>query len=270
MICKAQTWRHLRFFILIACFFADAPLQPLAQEKKLSIAAAADLKATMDDLTQQFEQETQDKLDVTYGSSGNFFSQILNGAPFDLFFSADLEYPQKLDAAGFAEPGTLFKYAAGRIVLWAPLDAKIDPGRQQWRTLLDGTVQKIAIANPRHAPYGRATISALRNAGVYDKVHDKLVYGENISQAAQFVQSGNAQVGIIAKSLALSPAMRAGKFWDIPAGMFPPIEQAVIVLKNSRDKQTAQAFLDFVRSASGQAILRKYGFALPNQAKQVN
>jgi len=263
MIRKGKASIRLRFLILVAFFLGVTPARPLAQEKKLSIAAAADLKSAMDDLAQQFERQTYNKVAVAYGSSGNFFSQILNGAPFDLFFSADLEYPQKLDAAGLAEPGTLFTYAVGQIVLWAPADAKIDPAKQQWGTLLNPAVQKIAVANPQHAPYGRAAISAFRNAGIYDKVRERLVYGENVSQAAQFVQSGNAQVGIIAKSLAVSAPMRAGKYWNIPAGMFPPIEQAAIALKNSPNKQTARAFLDFVRNGLGQAILAKYGFAFP-------
>lgn len=253
----------LRFLLSTVLLFVVTGHRAAAQQTRLRIAAAADLQSAMDDLAKQFEQQTHNKLDVTYGSSGNFFSQILNGAPFDLFFSADLAYPQKLTEAKLAEPGTLYKYAVGRIVLWAPADADIDVAKLQWNALLDRSVQKIAIANPEHAPYGRAAISALQKAGIYDTVRDKLVFGENVSQAAQFVQSGNAQVGIIAKSLALTPAMRAGKYWDVPAGMFPPIEQAAVVLKNSAHKGEAHAFMEFVRSAPGRAILAKYGFAFP-------
>ena len=267
MIRKRRVSMRLLVLVLVAFSTAITPVGVSAEQKKLSIAAAADLKSVMDDLAKQFERQTESKLDVTYGSSGNFVSQILNGAPFDLFFSADLEYPRKLDAAGLAEPGTLYKYAIGRIVLWATADAELDLAKQQWRALLDSTVKKIAIANPQHAPYGRAAISALQKAGVYDEIRNKLVYGENISQAAQFVQSGNAQVGIIAKSLAVSAAMSTGKYWDIPADAFPPIEQAAVILKNSQNKQTARAFLDFVRSRPGQALLAKYGFALPDSVR---
>jgi molybdate transport system substrate-binding protein len=200
---------------------------------------------------------------VTYGSSGNFFSQLQNGAPFDLFFSADIDYPRKLEEAGLAEPGTLYEYAIGRIAIWTPADAKVDVVRQGWKTLLDASVQKIAIANPEHAPYGRAAVAALEKAGIYDQVKSKLVYGENISQAAQFVQSGNAQAGIVAMSLAVSPGMKEGKRWEIPVDMHPSIEQAAILLKTSKNKTSASAFLKFVKSEVGRATLSKYGFTIP-------
>src|SRR5262249_5248813 len=151
-----------------------------AHEKELRIAAAADLKSAMDDLASQYQRQSYTKLNISYGSSGNFFSQIQNGAPFDLFFSADIDYPRKLETAGLAEPGTLYKYAVGRLVLWVPADAKVDVAKQQWPALLVASVQKIAVANPEHAPYGRAAVAALQKAGIYDKVRPKLVYGENI------------------------------------------------------------------------------------------
>src|SRR6202171_2155252 len=175
----------------------------VAQE--LKIAAAADLKFAMADLAAQFEKRAGGKLDVTYGSSGNFLSQIAHGAPFDLFFSADAEYPKKLETAGLTEPGTLNEYALGRIVIWTSSDSRIRVAKAGWEALLDESIEKIAIANPEHAPYGRAAVAALRNAGIYEQVKAKLVYGENIAQAAQFVASGNAQAGILALSLAVSP-----------------------------------------------------------------
>jgi molybdate transport system substrate-binding protein len=236
------------------------------QEQTVRVAAAADLKFAMDDLAAQYRTQGRSNLEITYGSSGNFFSQIQNGAPFDLLFSADMEYPRKLDAAGLSEPGTLYQYAVGRIVIWAPAESKLDVGAQGWKALLDASVQKIAIANPEHAPYGRAAIAALRQAGIYERVAAKLVYGENISQAAQFVQSGNAQAGIVAMSLAVSPAMRDGKRWEIPADMHPPIEQAAIVLKSAKNKTAAKAFLDFVKSDPGRETLAKYGFTFPASA----
>jgi molybdate transport system substrate-binding protein len=235
----------------------------LAQE--IRIAAAADLKFAMGELSETFEKQTRTKVNVTYGSSGNFFTQMQNGAPFDLFFSADIEYPKKLEAAGLTEPGTLYQYAVGRIVIWSPADAKADVTKQGWKSLLDVSVERIAIANPEHAPYGRAAVAALQKAGIYEKVRTKLIYGENISQAAQFVQSGNAQAGIVAMSLAVSPAMRGGKRWDIPPDMYPPLEQGAIVLKDARNKDSARAFLDFVKSAAGRAILANYGFELPEK-----
>jgi molybdate transport system substrate-binding protein len=149
------------------------------------------------------------------------------------------------------------------------LDEKVDVTTQGWRTLLDASVQKIAIANPEHAPYGRAAVAALQNARIYDRVKAKLVYGENISQAAQFVQSGNAQTGIIALSLAISPPMRDGKRWEIPADMHPALEQGAVVLKSATNKKAARAFLEFVKSAAGRAILAKYGFEFPDKAKDL-
>jgi molybdate transport system substrate-binding protein len=252
--------------VIMAIFLARPELR--AQEKEVRVAAAADLKLAMRDLSEKFEKQTGTKVNVTYGSSGNFFSQMQNGAPFDLFFSADIEYPKKLEAAGLAEPGTLYEYAIGRIVIWTPADAKVDVADHGWKTLLDARVEKIAIANPEHAPYGRAAVAALQKAEIYETVKPKLVYGENISQAAQFVQSGNAQAGIVAMSLAVSPAMRDGKRWEIPAAMHPAIEQAAIVLKDAQNKQAAAAFLEFVKSAAGRATLAEYGFALPEKPAQ--
>src|SRR5882672_11438991 len=234
---------------------------------EIRVAAAADLKFAMDELSEKFEKQTGMKVSVTYGSSGNFFSQLQNGAPFDLFFSADMEYPKKLESAGLLEPQTLYEYAIGRIVIWTPADAKVDVTKEGWKSLLDASVARIAIANPEHAPYGRAAVAALQKAGIYESVKAKLVYGENISQAAQFVQSGNAQAGIVALSLAISPAMRDGKRWEIPAEMHPLLEQGAIVLNGATNKDGARAFLEFVKSTAGRAILAKYGFEFPHRTK---
>jgi molybdate transport system substrate-binding protein len=245
---------------MLAFFVAQGEAR--AQGKEIRVAAAADLKFAMEELAGQFEKQTGTKVNASYGSSGNFFSQLQNGAPFDLFFSADIEYPRKLEAAGLAAPGTLYEYAAGRIVLWTPANSKVDVANRNWKALLDARVEKIAIANPEHAPYGRAAVAALQDAGIYDFVKAKLVYGENISQAAQFVQSGNAQAGIIALSLAISPPMRDGTRWEIPKEMYPAIAQGAIILKGAKNKDAARAFLEFLKSTSGRAILMKYGFAL--------
>jgi molybdate transport system substrate-binding protein len=247
--------------LFVAIFVVQCGL--LAQGREFRVAAASDLKFAMAELAKNFEKQAKTKVNVTYGSSGNFFSQIQNGAPFDLFFSADIDYPRKLEAAGLAEPGTLYEYALGRIVIWMPPDAKVDLSKLGWKALLDASVQKIAIANPEHAPYGHAAVAALQKAGIYESVKAKLVYGENISQAAQFVQSGNAQAGIIALSLAISPAMKEGKQWEIPPDMHPAIEQGAIVLKNAKNNDAARVFLEFVKSAAGHSILARFGFAIP-------
>src|SRR5207237_6197642 len=170
--------------------------------------------------------------------------------------------PRKLEAAGLVGPGTLFEYAQGQIVIWTPADEPLDVSRRGWNALLDPRVQRIAIANPSLAPYGRAAVSALQKAGIYEQVKAKLVYGENISQAAQFVQSGNAQAGIIAHSLAVSPGMEGGEVWEIPADMHPPIEQGAVVLKSGKNKDAALEFLNFVKSAWGRAILEWCGFVV--------
>src|SRR5580658_558662 len=261
-----RDWRRCNLLTRRALLVTLVMVLPMARPtraQEIRVAAAADLQFAMKDVAAQFEKQTGTKVDVTYGSSGNFFSQLQNGAPFDLFFSADIDYPRKLQEAGFAEPGTLYEYAIGRIAIWTPADAKVDVVRQGWKTLLDASVQKIAIANPEHAPYGRAAVAALEKAGIYDQVKAKLVYGENISQAAQFVQSGNAQAGIVAMSLAVSPGMKEGKRWEIPVDMHPPIEQAAILLKTSKNKTNASAFLEFVKSEGGRATLGKYGFTIP-------
>ena len=250
--------------ILLLLFFFLTAFNLHAQS--LRIAAASDLQFALTDLASQYEKQSGAKLAITYGSSGNFFAQIQNGAPFDIFFSADISYPQKLIEAGFAEPDSRYTYAFGRIVLWVPSDSPINAAQMQWKTLLDARIQKIAIANPEHAPYGRAAVAALQKAGLYEQVKSKLVYGENISQAAQFVQSGSAQAGILAMSLTFTPAMNSGKTWEIPRDSYPPLEQAVILLKSLPNKPAASAFLAFLRTDPARATLARYGFTLPAAA----
>jgi len=251
--------RSLRCVVLVSCLLAFRT----ADAQEIRVAAAADLKFALEELGAQFEKQAGIRINVSYGSSGNFFAQIQNGAPFDVLLSADIEYPRKLEAAGLAEPGTLYEYAVGRIVIWMPADARADLTKLGWKALLEPGVERIAIANPEHAPYGRAAVAALHNAGVYDQIRRRLVYGENIAQAAQFVVSGSAQAGILALSLASSPRMRDGKRWEIPANMHPPIEQGAIILKNAKDKEGAHAFLAFVKSDAARKILESYGFTLP-------
>jgi molybdate transport system substrate-binding protein len=247
--------------ILLFVAFLSRPA--LAQQQQIRIAAAADLQFAMPELAGQFEKQSGAKVIVSYGSSGNFFSQIQNGAPFDLFFSADISYPRRLEAAGLCEPGTLFPYAFGRIVIWVPPGSPDDDFVSGWKALLDPSVRKIAVANPAHAPYGRAAVAALKSAGIYDQVESKLVYGENVSQSAQFVQSGSAQAGILALSLVLSPAMRGGHYWVIPQNLYPPMEQGAMILKSSKNKDPARSFLKFVRSPAGRATLESFGFQTP-------
>lgn len=236
--------------------------------QSLRAAAASDLQFVLPELAGQYEKQSGQKLAISFGSSGNFFAQIQNGAPFDLFFSADISYPEKLIRAGLAEGDTLQTYAAGRIVLWVPSDSPLEPGKLGWKVLLDPGVQRVAIANPAHAPYGRAAVAALQKAGLYERLQPKLVLGENIAQAAQFVQSGGAQAGILALSLALSPPLKTGKRWDIPPELYPPIRQGAVVLKSSLSQAEARAFLAFLRSEPARATLARYGFSLPQAEAQ--
>jgi molybdate transport system substrate-binding protein len=256
-----SAYARVRGLAVFACLLAS----PIAGAQQLRIAAAADLQFAMADLAARYETETKQVLAISYGSSGNFFTQIENGAPIDLFFSADIRYPQKLIEDRLAEPLTLYSYALGRVVLWSPSGMHLRLAEKGFSALLDAQVHKIAIANPDHAPYGQAAIAALQKAGIYEQVKAKLVFGENISQAAQFVLSGNAQVGFVALSLASSPAMQNGDRWLIPAEQHPPLEQAAVVISSSKNKKAAALFLDFVKSSEGREILARYGFT-PAQA----
>ncbi|MGC1397195.1 molybdate ABC transporter substrate-binding protein [Candidatus Binatus sp.] len=233
----------------------------------LKIAAASDLTFAFKDVTAQFEKQTGNTIKLAYGSSGNFFAQIQNGAPFDLFFSADVEYPKKLAALGLIEPGSIYEYASGKLVVWVPNGSKLDLSHGL-ETLLDPGIRKIAIANPLHAPYGAAAVSAIREAGIYDKVNSKFVLGENISQTAQFVQSGNADIGILALSLAVAPAMKdEGRYVEVPTEDYPPIIQAAAILKSSRNKELANQFMKFIKQPDTVALMARYGFSIPTAAE---
>jgi len=248
---------------IVLAILAWNPGQAAAGE--ITIAAAADLTFAFKDLTAQFQQQTGNSVKLSYGSSGNFFSQIQSGAPYDLFFSADVDYPKKLEAAGLTEPGTLYEYATGKLVLWVPTASTLDLKRG-FAVLTDASIRKIAIANPQHAPYGRAAVATMQHAGIYNQVKTKLVLGENISQAAQFVESGNADIGVLALSLAVAPAMKEkGRYVEVPAEDYPPIIQAAVILKSSHDKETAQAFLKFIKAPASLALMSQYGFTVPNQ-----
>jgi molybdate transport system substrate-binding protein len=250
--------------LLVVTFLVIAELGT-AQE--LTIAAAADLQFAMQDISTRFQQKASNHIKVIYGSSGNFTQQIQNGAPFDMFFSANLDYPKQLEASGLTEPGSFFKYAKGKIVVWVTNDSKVDV-HSGLQALLAPSVKKIAIANPQHAPYGKAAVSAMQTEGVYEKVKDKLVLGENISQTASFVVSGSVDVGIVALSLALSPNMKdKGRYAEVPGTDYPPIEQACVILRSSKNMAVAKAFLDFLKTDDIKVLLQSYGFEFPTSAR---
>jgi len=236
-----------------------------ASAEELRVAAASDLQAALPAIAAQFEKNTGEHVAVTLGSSGNFATQIENGAPFDVFMSADIEYPKRLEQAGLAERGSLYQYATGRLVMWTRKDSGVDVKRGL-AALTDARVRRIAIANPAHAPYGRAAIAAIRHEGLYDRVQSKFVLGENISQAAQFAQTGNAQVGIIALSLARSPTMASGHYTIIPDSLHEPLEQAFMVTRHGANNAAAQAFAAYVQTPAARSILVRHGFALPGES----
>lgn len=231
---------------------------------EINVAAAADLSAALEEVAANYEKRTGVAVKLSFGASGALTQQIQNGAPFDVFFSADMGYPQQLIAGGQAEGASLYRYAVGKLVLWVPKDSPLDVEHKGMDVLLDASVRKISIANPHHAPYGRAAAAALKHYGLDEKVADRLVLGENISQAAQFVESGNAQAGFVALAHALAPAMQGkGKYWVVPAEAYPPLDQGVVLISHSPHQQDAAAFLKYVKSAEASAVLQHYGFTLP-------
>lgn len=253
---------HLVKNLILACLIVASPLRA----EEIRIAAAADLRFAMDEIVSQFRKaHPNDSIDVSYGSSGKFHTQIQNGAPYDLFFSADISLPRQLSQSGLGS-GEVKPYAIGRLVLWRPgLDkqppALADLARPEFR--------RIAIANPKHAPYGQRAVEALKAAGVWPAVENKLVYGENIAQTAQFVQTGNADVGLIALSLAVTPEFTGkGQYSLIPAALHQPLEQGYLVLRRAEGKALARSLDEFMAGSAARQTLNRYGFLLPGNPQK--
>jgi len=250
--------RTLRRSLIV--LIAIVVVSELCFAQSITVAAAADLQFAMQDIAARFQKEQGKEIKLTFGSSGNFFQQIQNGAPFDMFFSANLDFAKKLDAAGLTVPGSYYEYAKGKIVIWVQKDSALDL-RSGMQVLLNPSIKKIAVANPQHAPYGQAAVAAMQKEGLYEKVKDKFVLGENISQTASFVVSGSADIGIVALSLAQSPNMKdQGRYIEVPVSDYPPIEQACVILSSSKNQETAKQFLSFIKSAVAADTLRRYGF----------
>ena len=237
-----------------------------ARRGRVRVAAAADLNAALGDIITKFSAAHDVDVSVSYGSSGTSYAQLLNQAPFDMFLSADVAYPNQLAAHGLTLPQSEFTYAIGRLVLWAPSSSPLDVEHDGLQALTSVSIAHVAIANPEHAPYGRAAVAAMQAAGVYDRVRPKLVVGENVGQAMQFVQSGAADAGIVALSLALAPnVMNKGRRFEIPVSTYPRLEQGGTILKWAADVDAARALRGFMLSADGQAILTQGGFFLPGR-----
>ncbi len=232
-----------------------------AAERLLTIAAAANLKEVMQALVADFRKTHADaKVDVVLGSSGKFAQQIAHGAPYDLFFSADLDYPQRLVTEQLTA-SEVRTYARGRLVLWS---ATCDARRLTLEELADPAIRRIAIANPKLAPYGARAREALERAGVWEKVQGKLVFGENVSQTAQFADSGGADVAVIPLSLALSPALKQrGGYAAIPESQHAPLHQGFVILRRAAGNPLAADFADYVVSAPARAIFTAHGYLAP-------
>lgn len=235
-----------------------------ARAEKIMVAAASDLKFAMNEIVANFRlHEPGHDIQVVYGSSGKFHTQIQQGAPYDLYFSADIAYPRALAKAGFAA-SPVQPYAVGRLVLWS---ASLDARQLRLSDLADPKITRIAIANPKHAPYGQRAVEALRAAGVWQQTEPKLVYGENIAQAAQFVQTGNAEVGIIALSLAMSPALSGlGGYWLMPDTLHQPLTQGFVITRRAKTNALARRFAQHMGTPQARAVMSGHGFALPGDA----
>lgn len=259
----------MKFVLAVVLFVmvATMPGHVAAQGGRLlAVAAASDMRFALDELAGEFAQRSGAQVQVTYGSSVQLATQISQGAPFDIFFSADEDSIRRLLADGLVLSNTIQSYAIGRIVLWVRKESSIDI-HQGLSVLTDKRIRFVAIANPGHAPYGRAAVQALRAAGIWDPVRPKLVLGENISQALQFVRTGNADAGIVALSLAVAEGVQqTGRYWLIPPNLYHPIRQTAAVMAQSPHRETAKGFLAFVNGREGRSVMRRYGFGLPGEA----
>ena len=250
-------WLLVMLFLGIAAW-GEAPAKN--GPKEITVAAAADLSSALKEIAENYEKETGVKVKFSFGASGALTQQIRNRAPFDVFLSADMDYPRQLISHGDAEGGSLYRYAIGKLALWAPADSPLDVEHRGMNVMADASVKKIAIANPQHAPYGRAAVAALKHVELYEQVSDRLVLGENVSQAAQFVESGNAQVGLISLTAASAPHFKeVGSYVLVPTTAYPPIVQYAVVMAKSERKADAHAFLDWLLSPAVQGNLANLG-----------
>lgn len=253
---KMKTKKSFFTIAIVVVLYAFSIVQ---SEQKITVVAAANLKTALDSIVTVFKiQHPGENIQVIYGASGKLFEQISNDAPFDIFFSADMEYPNKLKEKKIAISDVKL-YAIGQLAIWSK---KTDPNEKQMNSLLDATINKISIANPAIAPYGEKAVESMKYYKVYDKIQSKLVYGENITQAAQFVTIGAADIGIIALSLVLTPAMQkeGGNYYIIPEKSHKPLEQGCVVLKHAKENSGASKFYSFISSPTAIDILTYYGY----------
>jgi len=228
---------------------------------EINAAVASNFSAPMKQIVTLFQQQSGDTVKLSFGSTGKFYAQIKGGAPFDVFIAADTATPQRLEEEGLTVNGSRFVYALGNLVLWSAQPGYVD---DQGEVLRNGDYEKLAIADPKLAPYGMAAKQTLAGMGLWDGVQRKLVTGENITQAYQFVATGNVKLGFVALSQVMRDGkISAGSWWIVPAQMYLPIRQSAVLLAGAQDKEAAQAFLDFLKSEKAAAVIRSYGYALP-------
>ncbi|MRR52268.1 MAG: molybdate ABC transporter substrate-binding protein [Rhodocyclaceae bacterium] len=244
-----------RISILLALLLASS----LALADEVSIAVAANFTAPMQKIAPAFEKATGHKVVASYGSTGKFYSQIKNGAPFEVLLAADDETPAKLVKENAGVAGSQFTYAIGKLVLWSPKSAIVD---DKGEVLKKGGFDHLSLANPKLAPYGAAAVEAMKAMGVYDAIQPKIVTAENIGQAYQYVSSGNALLGFVALSQVLKDGKIEGSAWVVPAKLYTPIRQDAVILEKGRGKPAAEAFLKYLKSEPAKAVIKSYGYDL--------
>ncbi len=250
-----KPFRHLSL-LLIA--LTGVAAQVRADE--VPVAVAANFSAPMQMIAAEFEKDSGHKVVAAYGSTGKFYAQIKNGAPFEVLLAADDETPARLAAENAAVAGSQFTYAIGKLVLWSAKPAVVD---SQGEVLKKGGFDHIAIANPKLAPYGAAAVQTLKTLGVYDALQPKIVTAESIAQSWQFVSSGNALLGFVALSQVLKDGKIEGSAWVIPASLYPPIRQDVVILEKGKGKPAAEALVKYLKGDKARAIITSFGYSLP-------
>ncbi len=250
--------------LLLSAALAFPDISIAAPQRSVAVAVAANMKPAFEEIAARFRAKNPNvEVRTTFGASGTFFAQIANGAPFDLFLSADAEFPAKVVQSGLSD-GKAFTYAYGTLVVWVPNSSKIDLAGKGLAALADASVQRIAIANPEVAPYGRAAKSALERAGLFEVLKGRIVMGQSVSQTVQFVQSGNAQAGFVPLSLAkVPPLSEEGRAWPVPKSSYQRIEQAGVVLKGAKQAALARELAAFITGDEGRELLERYGYELP-------
>jgi len=266
--CPRLQSMNLRKLLFLLIFFFTPPLSAAPADVP-AVAAASDLKFAVEEIAARFRSETRREVRLSFGSSGNYFQQIVQGAPFQLFMSADEDFVHKLHAGGRTEDRGVL-YAIGRIVLFAPHDSPLQVDTTMGglkAALAGGQIRRFAIANPEHAPYGRAAEQALRKLGLWEGLRDRLVLGENVSQAAQFAAGGSTQGGIFAYSLALAPQVsKHGRYVLLPEELHQPLRQRMVLVKGAGE--TARAFYAYLQQPAAREVLVRYGFTLPQAAQK--